>query len=291
LSIFKHEYRAYEGRVTPPWSRIGVLVRYGLAEAWSSRVTVGLFTLAMLPVVVDLLAIYLANNQLARMMVSPGGKFPLEIDAKFFLRVLSAQCWLALVLDAWVAPRLVSFDLADNALPILLSHPISRFGYVLGKFLSLFSLLSLVTWVPCLLLFAYQSYTSPQAWLGANVQVGFGILAGSLLWIAFVAMIGLALSSWVKWRMLATGVIFAAVFVPAGVGGVITGILRTKWGFLLNMPVMMTELWQRMLGAPAVMKQELELPSAAIALMLLGAMAICVTMLNARIRAREVVRG
>lgn len=291
MSVFKHEYRAYEGRVTPAWSRIGVLVRYGLAEAWSSRITVGLFTFAMLPVVVDLVAIYLANNSLARMMVTRGPAFPITIDAKFFLRVLSAQCWLALALNAWVAPRLVSYDLADNALPILLSHPISRFGYVLGKFLSLFSILSLVTWVPCLLLFAYESYISQQPWLGANVQVGFGILAGSLLWIALVAIIGLALSSWVKWRMLATGVIFAAVFVPAGVGGVITGILRTKWGFLLNMPIMMTELWQRLLGAPAVMRDEMELPSAAIAAMLLAAVGLCVALLNARIRAREVVRG
>jgi hypothetical protein len=116
-------------------------------------------------------------------------------------------------------------------------------------------------------------------------------LAGALLWIAVVAIIGLALSSWVKWRMVATGVIFAAVFVPAGVGGVITGILRTKWGFLLNIPVMMTELWQRMLGAPTVMGGDLELPTVAIAVMLLGAIAICVALLNARIRAREVVRG
>lgn len=291
MSVFKHEYRAYEGRVTPFWSRIGVLVRYGLAEAWSSRITVGLFTLAMLPLVVDLVAIYLANNPVARFIVSPGRKFPVEIDARFFLRVLSAQCWLALVLNAWVAPRLVSFDLTDNALPILLSHPISRSGYVLGKFLSLFLILSLVTWVPCLLLFADEAYTAQQPWLSTNLQVGFGIIAGSLLWITVVAMIGLALSSWVKWRMVATGVIFAAVFVPAGVGGVITGILRTKWGFLLNMPVMMTELWQRMLGAPFVLRSEMELPTSAIALMLLATMAVCLVLLNARIRGREVVRG
>jgi ABC-type transport system involved in multi-copper enzyme maturation permease subunit len=291
LSVFKHEYRAYEGRVTRRWERIGVLVRYGLAEAWSSRITVGLFTLAMLPVIADLVAIYLANNAVARMMVNPGGKFPLEIDAKFFLRVLSAQCWLALVVNAWVAPRLVSFDLADNALPILLSHPISRFGYVAGKFISLFSILSLVTWVPCLLLFGYQAYTAPQPWFGANIQVGFGLLEGSLVWIAVVALLGLALSSWVKWRMVATGVIFAAVFVPAGIGAVVTGILRTRWGFLCNVPVMMTEIWQRLLGAPPVMKPDMELPGMAITLVLLAAVAICVALLNARIRAREVVRG
>lgn len=291
MSVFKHEYHAYEGRVIPRSARIGVLVRYGLSEAWSSRITVGLFTLAMLPVIVDLVAIYLANNSVARMLVSPGSRFPLQIDDKFFLRVLSAQCWLALVVNAWVAPRLVSFDLADNALPILLSHPISRFGYVLGKLIGLFSILSLVTWVPCLLLFAYQAYTSPGAWFGPNLQVAFGLLAGSVLWIVVVALLGLALSSWVKWRMVATGVIFAAVFVPAGIGGVITGILRTKWGFLLNVPVMMTEVWQRLLGAPAVMRRDLELPDAAIAVVLLAAIAISLALLNARIRAREVVRG
>ena len=47
-------------------------------------------------------------------------------------------------------------------------------------------------------------------------------------------MLGLAVSSWVKWRVVATGIIFAAVFVPAGVGGIVTVILRTRWGLLLN---------------------------------------------------------
>ena len=49
MSIFKHEYRAYTGTLTSRWVRLGVIVRYALAEAWSSRITVGLFTLSMLP--------------------------------------------------------------------------------------------------------------------------------------------------------------------------------------------------------------------------------------------------
>ena len=56
---------------------------------------------------------------------------------------------------------------------------------------------------------------------------------------------------------MATGAIFAVVLVPAGVGGIITGILRTRWGFLLNMPVMMTQLWQRLLGTPEHMARRL----------------------------------
>ena len=290
MSVFKHEYCAYTGPVTSQRSRIGVLARYGLADAWSSKITLVLFAVSMVPVVFYLVGIYLANNPIARMLILRGGPV-LTINASFFLRVLTSQCCLALVLMAWIAPRLVSFDLADNALPILLSHPISRFGYVLGKFIALFLSLSLVTWIPSLLLFAYQGYTSPQPWVGDNLRVAIGLLAGSVLWIALLSIFGLALASWVKWRMMATGSIFAAVFVPAGVGGVASAILRTKWGLLLNLPVMMSQLWPRLMGVPQSIRTGSELPNAAIATMLVLICLVCVVMLNARIRAREVVRG
>ena len=291
MSVFKHEYRAYTGPVTSLRSRIGVLVRYALAEAWSSKITLVLFAVSMLPIAVYLVGIYLANNPIARALILHGGSVHLALDASFFLKVLASQCWLALVLTAWIAPRLVSFDLADNALPILLSHPISRFGYVLGKFIALFGSLSLVTWIPSLLLFAYQGYTSPQPWMGANLRVVAGLLAGSLLWIALLSLLGLALSSWVKWRMVATGSIFAAVLIPAAVGGVASEILCTKWGLLLNLPVMMSQLWERLLGVPDSIRIGGELPNAAIAAMLVLICFVCGVMLNARIRAREVVRG
>ena len=291
MSVYKHEYRAYSGRVTPLWTRVVVLARYGFAEVWSSKITVGLFTLSMLPVIVFLIGIYLANNPVARLIIMRGNPQVLAIDAAYFLKVLETQSWLALVLSAWIAPRLVTFDLADNALPILLSHPISRVGYVLGKFIALFASLSLVTWIPCLLLFAYQGYSSSQPWAVANIPLAGGIMAGAVIWITLLSILGLALSSWVKWRVVATGLIFAAIFVPAGVGGIVSAILRTKWGFLLNLPVIMSELWQRLLGAPEVRWPDQYIPNAAIAGVLILICVVSVAMLNARIRAREVVRG
>jgi ABC-type transport system involved in multi-copper enzyme maturation permease subunit len=291
LSIYKHEYRAYEGPVTPLWSRVGVLARYGFAEAWSSKITIGLFTLSMLPILVYLVLIFLANNPLAKELILHNASAQLTISASFFFRVLSSQCWLALVLAAWIAPRLVSFDLSDNALPILLSHPISRFGYVFGKFIALFFSLSLVTWIPCLLLFVYQGYASPQPWIAANLRLAVGLLAGSILWIVVLSILSLALSSWVKWRVLATGIIFAAVLVPAGIGGIVSAILRTKWGFLLNIPFLMSELWQRLLGTPEFMREDRSIPTVAIAIVLVSICLVAAAMLNARIRAREVVRG
>lgn len=292
MSVYKHNYQAYTGRVTPLWTRVLVLARYGLAEVWSSKITIGLFTLSFLPTFVFIVLIYLANNPIARALILHGNDArDLSINAMFFLVVLEIQCWAALVITAWIAPRLITFDLADNALPILLSHPISRFGYVLGKFAALFGSLSLVTWVPCLLLFVYQGYSSAQPWAAANLHIASGLLFGSALWIFMLSILGLALSSWVKWRAVATGIIFAAVFVPSGVGGIVTGVLRTKWGFLLNMPFVMTQLWRRMLGAPELMWRDETIPTAAIVTVLALVCLLCAAMLNARIRAREVVRG
>ena len=290
MAVYKRNYTAYQGSVTPVWSRVLVLARYAFDEAWSSKITVGLFIFCLLPCITSLLVIYLVDNPAARALVGGRGPEALAIDAKFFLKVLHTQSWLALVMASWIAPRLITFDLADNALPILLSHPISRFGYVFGKFIALFSSLSLITWIPCLLLFADQAYSSSQPWAMSNLQIAMGLLAGSVIWIAFLSILGLALSSWVKWRVV-TGVIFAAVFVPAGVGAIVSAVLRTKWGLLLNVPVLMSNLWQRLLGIPESIDERLSMPTLAIAVMLSLAVLVCVGMLNKRIRAREVVRG
>jgi ABC-type transport system involved in multi-copper enzyme maturation permease subunit len=291
MSVYKRDYRAYAGRTTPLWTRVLVLARYGLNEVWASKITVGISIFSALPIVVAMVQIYLVNNPVAKALILRGGSRLFEIDARFFLRMLSMQCWLGLALAAWIAPRLISYDLSDNALPILLSHPISRPGYVLGKFLALFASLSTITWFPCMLLFVYQAYSAPEGWLKGNAAMGLGILAGCVLWIVLLSILSLALSSWVKWKVVATLTIFAAVLVPAGVGGIVSAVLRTKWGLLLNVPVMMTQLWQRMVGAPEIMRHDLALPTAAIVSMLGAACLLSLAMLNARIRGREVVRG
>jgi ABC-type transport system involved in multi-copper enzyme maturation permease subunit len=291
MPVYKHTYSAYTGEATPAWTRVPVLARYAFAEAWSSKITVGLFIVCLIPCIVSLIGIYLANNPMAMALVGDRGRNIMEIDAAFFLKILESQCWLALILASWIAPRVITFDLADNALPILLSHPISRFGYVLGKFLAIFACLSAVTWVPCLLLFAYQGYSSATPWAAANLRIAFGLFAGSVLWITFIAVLGLALSSWVKWRVVATGIIFAAVFVPAGVGGIVSAVLRTRWGLLLNLPYILHNLLRQFLGAPDRLSERFSLPNGAMLTMLLLDVILCIAMLHMRIRAREVIRG
>ena len=291
MAVYRHSYSAYTGTLTPASTRGGVVVRYAFAEAWSSKITIGIFILSLLPCIATLVGIYVANNPIARAMLGAGREQMVAIDSGFFLKVLEVQCWLALVLASWIAPRVITFELADDALPILLSHPISRVGYIAGKLIALVGSLSLVTWVPGLLLFVYQCYASPQPWAANHLRLAGGMLAGAVLWIVFLSILGLALSSWVKWRVVATGSIFAAVFIPAGVGAVVSAVLRTRWGFLLNIPFMITSVWARLMGAAELSSPDRTLPTGAILAMLILACLVCVAMLNVRIRAREVVRG
>ena len=69
MAVYKRNYTAYTGHVTSPGERILVLARYAFAEAWSSKITIGLFIFCLLPGVVSLFGIYLANNPMARALI------------------------------------------------------------------------------------------------------------------------------------------------------------------------------------------------------------------------------
>ena len=110
MSVYNHDYRPFTGRVTPRWMRIVVLARYGAAEAWSSKITVGLFVLSLLPLVIFLIGIYLANNPLARALIFKGNSASSRVVLAFipasgisavparlnsgFLPISSKFCWM-----------------------------------------------------------------------------------------------------------------------------------------------------------------------------------------------------
>jgi ABC-type transport system involved in multi-copper enzyme maturation permease subunit len=274
--------------------RFGVLLRYGASDLWSSRITNIVCVLCIIPTLISMTMIYIMNNDAVRLLLSAqGGAAPkLAIDERFFFAALQGQVWPALVLIAWIGPKLIAGDLANDALPTLLSHPISRTEYVLAKLTVLVAFLSAVTWVPMTLLFVMQSYLSQVPWASAHLHILLGAFVGSLVWIVLLSLIALAVASWVKWRIVATGMLFAAVFVPAGVGSVFNAVMRTSWGNVINIPDMMETLWIRLMQVtmPSYTMRT-ALPTSALVISLATIGFLCVAALNARIRAREVVRG
>src|SRR5215471_15261561 len=153
-----------------------------------------------------------------------------DIFASRFFTVMYVLCFVPFLIEA----TLVSPDLTNGALPLYLSRPFSRREYVMGKSAVLGGLISVLVWVPILLLFLLNVALAPASWLAQNYWIAGSIVASGLLWALFLCLLSLALSAWVRWRVLATLLTFMIFFLPPGFGTVFNVVLRTNWGNLIN---------------------------------------------------------
>lgn len=288
MAVYKRNYKSYTGPVSSPSTRWMAITRHSIAQAFSSRISLVLFCLALMPMLVAAVIIYVANSETARSLLAMNGGVMAPINNKFFLGLLEMQSWLALFVTAWIGPAMVSPDLTNGALPLFLSRPISRAQYLFGKIMVLGTVLSGVTWIPLMVLFLLQAELA-SGWLFKNAFIAVAILVGSALWIAFLSLLALAVSAYVRWRIVATGLMVALVFIPSGFGAVISGVLRTRWGFLLNVPYMVTLIWMDLLHLE--MNFRGGVPVWAAWMSLVSVCGLCLLILNKRIRARQVVRG
>src|SRR5471030_1196758 len=159
------------------------------------------------------------------------------------MSLLGWQSMMALFLASFTGPGQVSPDLANNALSLYLARPFSRVEYVLGKMTILMVLMSLMTWVPGLLLFGLQGYLEGWQWMKGNARIASGIFFGAWVWILLLALLALALSAWVKWKPAAGALMFGVFFVAGGFGATINAVLRTKWGHLFNISELIGSIW------------------------------------------------
>jgi hypothetical protein len=96
-------------------------------------------------------------------------------------------------------------------------------------------LLSLVTWVPQLLLFFFQSYLEGFAWFKEHAWIASSIVIASLFWILLLALLTQTISALVKWRVVASGALVALFLVPSAFGLFVNEIFRTRWGNIISL--------------------------------------------------------
>jgi ABC-2 type transport system permease protein len=298
VAVYKRAYRPYEGTLTPEWSRFLVLPRYAFQEVFESRLLTAFLVVCFVPFLVEAVIIYVANSEAARAVLQISEPPENLSSPDFFARVLGVQGGFAFFLAAWVAPILVSPDLVNGALPLYLSRPFTRVEYVLGKTAVLFGLLSVVTWVPMLTLFFLQAGLAGGGWLVANLRIGAGIFLGAWVWIAVLTLLGLALSAWIRWRLVASAALFAVFFMGTAFGEMWRGVLRNSWGRMANLSYMIGIVWRDLfaLGTRHSLAREMlddrrsgDPPVWAAWLALLAVCAFSLWLLNRRLQAREVV--
>ena len=297
MAVFKHAYKGYDGPLTPAWSRFLILPRYAFEEMRSKRFYSVFFVVSMLPPLIFGLLIYLQHNLSALKMLQV--RDLISINERFFMNFLGWQSMMAFFLAAFVGPGQISPDLANNALSLYLARPFSRAEYVIGKLSVLLILMSVMTWIPGLLLFILQASLEGNGWFGHNLRIANAIFFGSWIWILLLSLLALALSAWVKWKPMAGGLLFGVFFVAGGFAGAINAILRTRWGNLINVGHLVGSVWGSLFEQPQrrgtgavffrVSRGE-DIPIWCCWMALLAICGLCLYLLSRKIRGAEVVR-
>lgn len=250
MAVYKRTYKGYSGVMTPAWSRFMILPRYNFQRLFQSKFLI-LFLMACFFFPLGCAAfIYLSHNLSFLKAFNIRAANALEINSKFFYFFCTVQSSMGYLLTALVGPSLVSPDLVNNALPLYFCRPFSRTDYVLGKMSVLMFLLSLITWVPGLILFAVQASLAGWDWTRNNLWIAGAIFIGPMVWNAVLSLIAMAMSAWVKWRIAAGALILAVFFVGAGFGLAINSVMRTNYGSLIDLAQVHFTIWAKLFRLP-----------------------------------------
>lgn len=285
MAVHKRSYRAYAGALTPTWSRFTIITRYAFRNLFRSRMLTAYFVCCFFYPLGCAVALYLNHN--LSLLTTLNIREVFTVDSDFFLHFLAVQSAFAFILTAIVGPGLVSPDLANNALPLYLCRPFSRAEYVIGKMAILLWLLSLITWIPGLILYGIEASLSGAAWAWANIGLAWGIFIGSAIEILVFSLLSLAISAWIKRKLAAGAALLGVFFFGSGLAQVINAVLETKNGYLIDLGNLLTTVEGSLFGHTSVVG--ISASSAWIALV--AACFFCVALMERKVRAYEIVVG
>jgi ABC-2 type transport system permease protein len=249
MSVVDRSYRAYAGSLTSERTRFLILTRFALKNAVSARLVQLLLTVSVMASLVFLVIIYLHHNLNAIAAFEIRLDRLIPIDERFFYAFLQTQTAIGFLITALVGPGLISADLAHGALPLYLARPLSRSEYILGKGLALAIILSLVTWLPGLLLVVFQSFLTAD-WFGAHARIAPAVFLGASAWIVMLTLLVLAISAWVRWRPVAGAMLFGVAAIGTGLGAAIALTLDLPAGYMLSPAMLFRTAWTGLLGLP-----------------------------------------
>lgn len=304
MAVYEHTYKQYLGQLTPEWSRFLVIPRHAFRDVFKSKIFTTFFIVCFIPLLIEAILIYLHHNVNALAILKVNVAELIPIDASFFETFVNLQASFAFFVALLVGPPLVARDLRNNALPLYLCRPFSRTEYVLGKMSVLLILLSLITWVPQLLLFLFQSYLEGASWFVENLTLASAIVISNVVWILLLALLTQAISALVKWRVVASASLIGIFFIPSVFGEVVNGLFLTRWGHLISLGALMKNVTAGLFGTFVQASSHMmsfnrgvgrevilyEPPLWASWAVLFVVCAICLALLSWKVKAYEVVR-
>jgi ABC-2 type transport system permease protein len=286
MAVYKRTYAAYQGATTPRWSRFLILTRYSAAAVFQSRMIIGLYAICFLAPLIMIALLYLNHNARLLTLAHIRADHVLNVDGHFFMTLMSIQGSLAFLMTAFIGPGLISPDLTNNALPLYFCRPLSRSEYVLGRACVILLLLSFVTWIPGLLVFSIEASLSGATWASEHLRYAEGILVGSWLWMSILTLLALALSAWVRWRVVAGGLLLGVMFATSGFAAAVEAVVHSSSGFYLDPAALVGVIYANFFDIGI----DSDISTTGACLAIVAMCALCVLLLSRKIRAFQVVR-
>ena len=287
MPVYQNKYTTWNGEYQPIFKRLLSFPRYSYMQLLGKRMVHMVFVSAWLPFILFTVYIYArVNVKLMESFNIPIGRL-WEVDARFFYVFLWAQVPFLLFFTIMVGPSLMSRDIRHKALPMILSKPISRWEYILGKYMVLFFLLSILSWFQGFLLFFFQTsavskfstwrmeFWSESFWLLPKIFIF------SLLTITTLNLLVMALSCLTQNYRFASTAIIMIIIGGFVVGGVATGIFRSHNWMCISTMTCLASIGYQVFG----LKNQTGLPSGLAWLSILGLWGICILILSWKTRA------
>lgn len=277
--IHDQSYRRYAGQRLPLGRAWTVIAWTGIRNLLARKMFLGLLIFSWIPFIVRSVLIYAVT-------VYPTAGQVLPVDAKMFMQFIEQQGVFIFFVTVFVGAGLIANDRRANALQIYLSKPLLRMEYIGGKLMILASILIFVTAVPALLLLALQvMFSGSTEFVRNNLHVVPAIVLASLVRVVVASFSMLALSSLSKSTryvaIMYTGVLFFTEAVYAVLRG-ITGSSRVAWVSITANIDNVTDVMFRQAA-------RYETPVVVSVLVLIGLVAVSVSVLERRVRGVEVV--
>ncbi|MEO7189706.1 MAG: hypothetical protein ABI051_01470 [Vicinamibacterales bacterium] len=286
MAVYKRGYQRYRGPLTGRWARFMVLPRSAWRRLYEQRLVLALTILAFVWPIGCAVFIYLTNHASLLQGLDPEFRKFIQVDGSFFVVFMYVQAGFAAFLAALAGPGLLAPDLANNALPLYFSRPLTRWSYALARLTVLVGMLSIVTWVPGVLLFALQVGLAGVGWFRANWTMGAGLVSGLFLWLLVLGLVAMASSAYVKWRVVAAGVTLAFFFILSGVAAMIDNVFRVTWGHIIDPGWAVNQIWCALLGVDPPKGPGAGASAAALAVLVM----LLVVVIERKLRPVEIVR-
>lgn len=278
MPIHDQSYRHYAGQRESARNGWTVIATTGILSLVKKRIFIGLLLFAWLPFMIRAVQIYVSATfpQVSMLAMKP------ETFRQFF----DQQSTFVFFVTIYVGAGLIANDRRANALQIYLSKPLTRAEYIGGKMAILATFLLLVTIVPGLLLLLLQTlFAGSTSFITENLFLVPAITVYSLVEVLVASFSMLALSAMSNSSRFVAVLYTALVLFTRAMAATLGAILGTTSLSWLSFSSNLQQVGDLIFRQPL----RYDTPPAVSAMVLLGLVAVSVSVLERKVRGVEVV--